>query len=557
MNLRTCIWMLFVLIGFFRLGATDNPDALRWRCSQAFEKRDFKSAYDNALLYYDAVRNDTTTVDYGYANFYLGASEVFIGDSNKGAYYLNIARHVGEQTDNDSLVGLALNCLGIYEAKVNYNYYLAQHYLLSSLDYPGIKGSVYSNLAQIARLQRDTTGMTYARKCYEYGIENHDSYYIYSGLISLAEFEIQKELYDQADSTLNKARKVAACENFRDRSRLDFLHAVIMSHMGDPAGSNDILLALHDTIAHCTPLYLAELQFVVGKNFELQGEYDMSNIWLERALESSDKYSSNDYTTMIYRQLADNYNILNDKDKALEYMNKAYDMQQKAIVSERDRMSRERQLTMDIMLREKERAIAVQQVRTQRIVLVFVLILLIVSFGIIWYVIRTLRRRNSLYRRIVSSNLAIIEEKERYRARIDYLENNKTDTNYIINRHVSPERQSKTVELFDALQSLMTDRQMFRNPLLTREEVIDELKTNSTYLTQCIRERANKNYSQYINSFRIQAAVELLSDKSLITIPIKDIAERAGFNSLTTFYKLFQEAIGMSPAAYRKSLKSL
>ncbi len=103
----------------------------------------------------------------------------------------------------------------------------------------------------------------------------------------------------------------------------------------------------------------------------------------------------------------------------------------------------------------------------------------------------------------------------------------------------------------------MVDKKLYRNPLLTREDIINALETNSTYLTNCIKENSDMNYSQYINSFRIADAIGVLSDKDMLSSPIKDISEEVGFNSLTTFFKLFQQATGMSPAAYRKSLSSL
>ena len=59
---------------------------------------------------------------------------------------------------------------------------------------------------------------------------------------------------------------------------------------------------------------------------------------------------------------------------------------------------------------------------------------------------------------------------------------------------------------------------------------------------------------QYINSYRIKEAIRILSDPSDNT-PLKAIAIDLGFNSMSTFYKLFQTSVGMTPSLYRKKVQ--
>ena len=53
----------------------------------------------------------------------------------------------------------------------------------------------------------------------------------------------------------------------------------------------------------------------------------------------------------------------------------------------------------------------------------------------------------------------------------------------------------------------------------------------------------------YIDNLRTLAALRLLRDKPLYTIPV--IAEESGFSSVRTLQRRIQEAIGMSPVDYR------
>lgn len=61
------------------------------------------------------------------------------------------------------------------------------------------------------------------------------------------------------------------------------------------------------------------------------------------------------------------------------------------------------------------------------------------------------------------------------------------------------------------------------------------------------------SFPYYVNSFRINEAVRILSDPENDT-PIKAIAWSLGYNNLTTFYRLFEAAKGMPPSKYRETI---
>lgn len=262
-------------------------------------------------------------------------------------------------------------------------------------------------------------------------------------------------------------------------------------------------------------------------------------------------------------------------------MNQAFDIAEKNGQTDRQRMMNERKLTLDVIHQEQKRQLAEEKARYTSRLSVFLSLLLVLAIATIVIVVLNQRRRNKLYRHIVKQNVAMLEEEEKYKVRIQELENqlenqnthkNETGANLVADENEKPDNHKdegkkangsysiaeiKSKRLFSALQGLMEKEGWFRNPLLTREEVMEQLKTNSTYLAQVIKENAGMNYSQYVNSFRIREALKALSDKERIEVPIKDIAVEVGFNSLTTFYKLFQQATGISPSAYRRSLLTI
>ena len=92
--------------------------------------------------------------------------------------------------------------------------------------------------------------------------------------------------------------------------------------------------------------------------------------------------------------------------------------------------------------------------------------------------------------------------------------------------------------------------------MLTKEKVSEMLDTNRTYLSQLINSRTGKSFTQYVNEFRTREAVKRLSNPE-DTIPLKALSAELGFNSMTTFYSLFQAEVGMTPTQYRNNAKNL
>ena len=115
----------------------------------------------------------------------------------------------------------------------------------------------------------------------------------------------------------------------------------------------------------------------------------------------------------------------------------------------------------------------------------------------------------------------------------------------------SPLTDEKKHVLFQNLEHCMTDQGIYRDKLLTKEKVADLLGTNRTYLSQVINEQTGQTFTQYVNRYRLDETIRLLGDPQA-DITLKGIASDVGFSSMTTFYKVFQTNVGMSPKEYRE-----
>ena len=67
----------------------------------------------------------------------------------------------------------------------------------------------------------------------------------------------------------------------------------------------------------------------------------------------------------------------------------------------------------------------------------------------------------------------------------------------------------------------------------------------------------HRNFSSFINGYRIARAKELLSDPNLAERTVLSIAYDVGFASLGPFNRSFREATGKTPTEYRQEALSL
>ena len=99
--------------------------------------------------------------------------------------------------------------------------------------------------------------------------------------------------------------------------------------------------------------------------------------------------------------------------------------------------------------------------------------------------------------------------------------------------------------------------QPYLSPGLTIDKFADALEVNRYYVSQVINEQMGRNFSDFINWYRIEETKKLLQDPKHSHLKILAIGYAAGFNSKTTFNNAFKKWTGMSPSQYRKHLESI
>jgi AraC-like DNA-binding protein len=99
--------------------------------------------------------------------------------------------------------------------------------------------------------------------------------------------------------------------------------------------------------------------------------------------------------------------------------------------------------------------------------------------------------------------------------------------------------------LMERITRYMDEQQPYLSSELKVQDVADALKTNRTYLSNCIRSQRGCSFSQLVNAYRVEYAQQLLRRH-----PDKKISEvwmASGFSTESSFFRTFKAITGMAP----------
>lgn len=104
---------------------------------------------------------------------------------------------------------------------------------------------------------------------------------------------------------------------------------------------------------------------------------------------------------------------------------------------------------------------------------------------------------------------------------------------------------------FKKINIYITSNQRFLDSGLTMNTLAKELHMSPSHFSKIINNYSNSNFSDYINSFRVEQAKEFLSNNEFDSYTIVAIGLECGFNSKSTFYTAFKKLTTLTPTQYR------
>lgn len=99
------------------------------------------------------------------------------------------------------------------------------------------------------------------------------------------------------------------------------------------------------------------------------------------------------------------------------------------------------------------------------------------------------------------------------------------------------------------LEKCMESQQPFLEPSLTLKSLADQVSVSQHQLSQVINQKSGDRFHAFLNHYRIRKAQQLIESKT--DEKLLSIAFASGFQSLSTFNRVFKEMTGLSPSQYR------
>lgn len=108
-----------------------------------------------------------------------------------------------------------------------------------------------------------------------------------------------------------------------------------------------------------------------------------------------------------------------------------------------------------------------------------------------------------------------------------------------------------TAELMRRICQLMEERQLYLNPDLKATDVAQALGTTRIVLSNCIRANRNCTFPQFVNTYRVTHAQELMRTQR--ELKITEVYISSGFSSEASFYRIFKSITGNTPNEWRNN----
>lgn len=109
-------------------------------------------------------------------------------------------------------------------------------------------------------------------------------------------------------------------------------------------------------------------------------------------------------------------------------------------------------------------------------------------------------------------------------------------------------------EIQKVLERAMVEEKLFRSSKLTSQQLAAHLNIPVNEITKYVNDQLGYNFSQYLNKYRTEEAIRLMKTELTDKYKLEALAHEAGFNSKSSFYKIFKDQTGQTPAAYLKTI---
>jgi ligand-binding sensor domain-containing protein/AraC-like DNA-binding protein len=106
-------------------------------------------------------------------------------------------------------------------------------------------------------------------------------------------------------------------------------------------------------------------------------------------------------------------------------------------------------------------------------------------------------------------------------------------------------------ECIKKLTFLMEIEKLYRDADISLQILAEKLSVSAHLLSQILNEKLNRNFSDFVNYYRIEEAKQILASTGGDRMKVIAVAFEVGFNTKVAFYNAFKKYTKMTPSQYR------
>ena len=97
----------------------------------------------------------------------------------------------------------------------------------------------------------------------------------------------------------------------------------------------------------------------------------------------------------------------------------------------------------------------------------------------------------------------------------------------------------------------MQANEYFLDQNLTIHDFARQIETPARTISACINQVAGNNFNEWVNNFRVEKAILLLTGEKSNYLSVEGVGAEAGFKSRSSMYMAFKKKTGKSPGHFK------
>lgn len=546
----------------------EDTRALKELCFLYLYKADYRKAIDyGEKLFQIGYKKQDYKFSILYAHIGLGQAYVMLGDTS-AINHLGQAMLLAKSEKNDSALCSVYNGMGLYTSNIHKDYYSALHYFFEGVkaarrcQYTKLEAILLGNISSIYFLRDDPEGLDYSLQTYEMGHQLNSAYLIFIGALNVSYMYYLLHDYEKALPYIQEAEFIMKQNEYYNQGNVYAIYGMIEFAKGNRKQAIEYYkkgLALNDMNQTSYKVILLN-EYAIALVEE--GHSQQAVKLLLQALQLTKEKNCEIYRNKVINTLSVCYERMGQYAEALAWQRRLQQETDSIFNTDKEKVLSELRIKYDTEHQaneiRKNKLTLLQKEKKEQALMGILVIVLLVVFAL-WY---RYRRQNQLYTSIVRQHQESIRKEQQLKEVISSLRAQQQEAAALSASSAGEKYAASSLtnekknSLFQRLEKLMQEDEVYKENLLTKERVADLLGTNRTYLSQVINEQTQQNFTQYVNNYRINEAIRLLTDPET-DIPLKAVAAEVGFNSMSTFYKIFQNTVGIPPKQYRNKVMSM